>query len=327
MTHSKRIKIGCAAMLLSGAGSLSACGNHDGFDTSSQANFVNSCQVAALNVAVQLRDANSASGVTPSVVAAFFSVYAVPLPNQSIDRDFNPADNIPVAGFERLTEPSVVKSCELAAAQVQRFNGVTAVEAYRLGISNEISALSSQADAADALREEILDRQTDARQEAIKLRQLMDQYAPKGMAFQIANVGGAYVPSIAIDAANVVGRPITAFLMTISLVGWNGTPIGVGRVRFVPPVPLGPGVESTYVLNLINVRGIDTPSVISYSGALKVIVTLDDLIVEGRPLLQDLNVEAGDKVRVDALDVLESTVIRYRQQIDLIRQNQIAAFG
>jgi hypothetical protein len=261
------------------------------------------------------------------MVAALISAYGKPVSRVEIDRAFDPLVTIPVVGFDRTDQPDPAKSCAIAASAMDRYGDVDAPQALRLGIGDLLSAMSAEEDRIKSVRAEILEGQIHAKSEAIRIREAMDHYAPRGVAFRVVNKAGRYAPTILLEAANVVDHPITAFLLKIRLASPDGIVIGSGSVKFVPPVPLGPGVQTEYVVDLSGVRGIDDPSVLTYSGAVRVVIGLDDLFVEGQPMLQRLTVSASDHSRIDVLAVLHSTVLRFRDTIRGIRLREGAALG
>ena len=325
MTNLRRSLTGVWPVLLL-AWALGGCGRDDGFNTRSAEAFAGSCIARAGELAARLNAVQSKTLPVDTALMASLFAASVDLPPQvSIDRDFDPNTTIPVAGFIRTGEVDAVKSCVLAAGGMETLAQVSPAAALRLGITNVMASLSAEIDLVKSVRGEILSRQSNAKAEAIRLREAMDRYAPKGVTFRIASEDGRYVPSVSLDAANVVGRPITAFILTIRLVGADGVPIGAGRVKFVPPVPLGPGIESTYVLDLSGVRGIDTKAVVTYSGAVRIFIVLDDLFVEGKPMLQSLVIGPIDHARADALDALMNSMLRYRDAIRSVREREISA--
>ena len=306
---------------------LAGCNGGPDFDIRSQEGFVSSCVSQSGTLAARMNAVRATYSADPATIALLFAAYADPFAKVEIQRDFNPMESVPIVGQDRLNEQDPIKSCASVARHADRFANVPAIEALRMGLGSVISSLSTQMNDSRRIRRDILTEQAKMKTEAARLREAMTRYPPRGVTFRIVSKNGRFVPSVVINVANIVGKPITAFVFNLRLVASDGASIGAGRVKFEPPVPLGPGIESTYVLDLGGVRGIDTKDVLSFSGAVRVVVGLDDLVVEGKPLLEALVVSASDRSRVNALSALEDSILRLRDRIRAIRERQIAAFG
>ncbi len=299
---------------------VAGCGRKQGFDSSSEDAFVASCAKEAQGLDARL-------GLPKGVAAELISFYGVPPPELRIDRNFDPTVVIPVAGADLLGSPDTTAACRLAATAREGYGEISAEEAMNLGTSRLLSELSAEDGTLRVIRSTIVAFGENERNELTRLREAMNRNAPRGVEFRVVASGNRYVPSIVVSAVNAVGRPINAFLMTVHLVQADGTFIGTGRVRFVPPVPLGAAAQAFYTINLAGVSGLDTKAVVGYSGAVRVVAVLDDLVVEGKPMLGDPTIEPTDRARVDVIDVVRSGIARFSAFVKRIRGLQVQADG
>ena len=238
MRRGIRIRILAIGVVL--LGTLSGCDDRDRLDAGTPEAFVAGCVGYATRVAALLNAASAQGGVEPGMVAGFLRAYAVPPVPKVLTRDFDAKQPIPVVGYEYTADADPRGACAAVADQAGRFADVTSGEAMMLGMSRIIAAVGDQVKVAQAVIKEIQRGEASAKDEARRLRQAMDQNAPRGVSFRVMRRDQRLVPSVVIDAANVVQQPITAFVLVIRLVDAEAKSIGEGHIRFAPPVPLGP---------------------------------------------------------------------------------------
>ena len=297
---------------------LGSCGKA-GFDAGSADRFVASCMAQTSQIGARI-------GIKPEAVAQLMSMYASPPAEVVIGRDFDPSVGIPVAGADAIASPDQGQSCAAMASDREDYANFSPLDALGLGINQELQALSGEDATLRVIGSQIAAKGDLAKSEVQRLRQAMDRYSPRGVTFRVVRLESRYVPTVVVEAANAVGRPITAFLMTIRLVEADGTFLGTGKVRFKPPVPLESGV-GVYTVNLEGISGLDTRAVLGFSGVVRVLVSLDDLVVEGKPMLGDLAVPAIDRERLTSIQVVRSAIAQLASYVKGIRSAKTLVFG
>lgn len=292
---------------------LCSCGRVNGFDVSSKDAFVSSCVASAEKVGKE-------EGMSSRMVSRFFFYAAIPPQSVSISRNFNPTSQYEIPTYmSRVKGETTASICGSIWPRVSDIAAVGPDASLNMGILALTSALNTDIQIVRNVRREIRKGDTEARSEYLHVRETMRNYVPRVSAYRVVEYRGRRVPTIVMEAANAVGKPIDAFMLTVKLVTPDGRLVGRGRVRFNVPVPLGPGQESSYVLNFAGVSGLDIPDVVGYPGELKAVLSLDDIIAEGTPILAGFGNQEDDKKRMLVLAVVENDVFAEKNRLARVR--------
>lgn len=303
---------GAGALACAAALACASCGSPADFDASTPAAFAASCLTQARLVSARL-------GTTPAVGAALIAMFADPPAAPDVDRSFDATLPIPIAGSAISEERAPEAWCASVASAAGDYAGNGGASVARVGISNMASALSAEEGRLKAVRLALLSSTERSLSEAARLRAELNASAPRGSAFRMApdarrGAGDAArpIPTITMQAANTVGRAIEAFDVRVRLNRADGTALAAGTVHYVPPAPLGPGVESTYAVPLGGVRGLDTTEVAEASGAITVTASLEDLTVGGASMVAQQALDPVDRSRLEAIEAARASVARLR---------------
>lgn len=286
---------------------LSSCGK-SGFDISTKEKFVASCVANATDLSPQV-------GLSPWMVSEFFRFASKRPDSIVLSSGFDPSKEVPMQELVRVSKKQTeVSECEGAWPNAAMIASLRPADALWMGIHNYRSMISDDKRILDSTRYEIERSDKEAARRLASLQSRMKDFAPRALSYRLVNYEGRAAPSVVIEAANAVGRPIDAFLLVVHLASLNGGYTATGNVRFDLPVPLGIGQQSTYVLNLAGVGGIDIPSVIDSPVPLRPFIELHDIIAEGSPVLGKLHHNPEDDKRLFTLGMLRhNLVVRMKQ--------------
>lgn len=297
--------------VLSLAAACGACSSPD-FDVSDRDAFVASCLRSAQEIGVERRlDAN--------VVAELFAFVASPPRAEAIERRFDPGRPLQVAGTSALTRRNGQVACGEAFEGRANLDGMSASFAVSAGLSRWMAALSDQESDIRRSRETVVRAVEGIRQASGRLRDLISRLAPKGIRFGILKRGVKNIPLVVIQAVNPLDKPIDAFFFGIDLRRPDGGLLASGRVTFKPLAPLGPGVETTYQVELEGVPGFTDPSLVDLRDNVVVQVKVEDVVSDGVRLLADSVSDPLDNARISVLSVLLARVIETRDYARRLR--------
>lgn len=300
----RRVAVCFSVLCLSG---LSACSDDDTLPAQGGKKFISACVAKS-------EEFSRATGIRAGRIATFVHWAAVKPTYRDIGMDFRvSADDIyKPAGQREFSHARPEAECAAAAEHAEDFEGMAFGTVVQAGAANELSALDAQIESVGDVAIDLKERQAQYQESVERIRKILLEYAPKGGQFRVLTLGDKRVPSITMSAVNAVGRPIEAFYLRVRLVGPDGKDLAGGKIAFKPPVPLAVGSQADYTLNLEGINGVDTDEVLNSTAPIRPVIGLDDLIVEGKPILDLQSVTETDRSRADFARVFLMEVAVYR---------------
>ena len=297
---------------------VSGCAGNVDFDPSSEANFVQSC-VRSSNLLTQrfgLREP-SVPQVT-SNIASFVS----PPRRVALVRDFDPSVPIPIAGLDAMDSRSPEALCASAWPDAAAFVGVDALTAFTVGNARMSESASIEQSQMRLLRRQIAGTVTSDTDRLRSIRRRLSSFSPKVSGVRVLDApGNKHYPSVVIDVFNPTDRPIDGLVLTLFAKAADGAQVGAGRTTFRLPVPLSSGIQSSYELSLAGMSGLDTPAVVSaFANFGSLSISLNDVLVDGASLLDNLVADPADARRLGAIDVVIARIEDLRVRLVALRR-------